>query len=142
MDNRRMVDSKLTPTEHASNAHFGRVIEKNTFDYLANASPRELMEFINFFPPHQNSHWFHKAKVVLDVRLAEDAAATAEKMTQQNAILVNESRALTKYTKGLYVFTVLLFVVAILQVIIMVRDSFFKTESMTIPPTTPIETNK
>jgi len=66
----------------------------------------------------------------------------------QNAILVNESRSLTKYTKGLYFFTILLFIVAILQVIIMVKDSYdkwiekrdsvFTTENMVIPPEIPI----
>lgn len=87
-----------TPTEHAADALQGRVIEKNTYEFLNNATAKELQEFINYFPPHQNSHWFHKAKVILDVRLAKDAAAIAEKMAGLSRQLVEQSEKFTTLT--------------------------------------------
>ena len=133
----------MTPTERAMEALYDRVTDKVTFEYLASASPRELMEFINCFHPNQNSHWFHKAKVILDVRLAEDAAKAADKLiqhteqltkqtdthiqhtetlTRQTDKLVTESVNLSKLTHILIWLTVALGLFAAIQIVLMVFD--------------------
>jgi len=134
---------RLKPKEVAFKAWQDSLPADAVFSYLADATPRELIEFINYFSPHQNSQWFHKAKVFLDVRLAEDAAKTAdkliqhteqltrqtdthiqhaEKLTHQTEKLLNESVSLTALTKQLRFWTIMLGVFAVVQIFIMVFD--------------------
>lgn len=82
-------------------------------EFILRSPARDLQEFIHNIGIYPNSQWFHRAKVALEIRLAEDAAETAdklikhtEKLTQQNVILVQESRALKNYTIVLVILTV------------------------------------
>jgi hypothetical protein len=94
-------------------------------NWLKIKSARELEQFYNYANLIAGQ-WAERAKIALEIRLAEDAVSTATKMAEQNSILVKESRALTKYTKGLYWLTAALVVSAIIQIVIMARDSYVK----------------
>jgi hypothetical protein len=126
-----MSDSKLTPSEMAAKAFANSISNKEVFEYLATATPNDLQEFINYFPPHEYSHWFHKGRVILDVRLAEIAATSTNKivqhtdiLTQQTEKLLNESVALTKLTKQLKFWTIIIGIFAAVQIVIMIIDLF------------------
>ncbi len=137
---RHIVNSimELHPLEVAQKAWTGEIKEQDAREYLLSKSPREILEFQNHFPPNQHatSRWFEIAKVILDIRLAENAAKTAdkliqhtEKLTQQTDIHIQHTEKLTRQTDRLVNetakltwLTIALGVFAVVQIVIMVFD--------------------
>jgi hypothetical protein len=114
---------KLTPIEAARltiNGDDSRWDEIN--EVIVFGTAREIQEFIYNIDTRDHSHWYKRVTVALNIRLAEDAAKTAEKMAHQNERLVDESVSLTTLTKQLRFWTIALVATAIIQIAIMVVD--------------------
>jgi hypothetical protein len=115
--------------------------------YLVQAPAKELHDFIHNIIINPHSSYLTWARTALDIKLAEEAANTAQKLletadTQKQLLveagkqaenlsiqtnkLVEETVTLTRLTRGLHKFTVVLVIVAIIQVIIMLFDLFTK----------------
>lgn len=112
----------MTPKEAAQLAFGGPSELQKLDEEIINAPARWLQEFIHRMPTGDTSPWFHRTKVALEIRLAEDAAKTAEKMATHTDRLVTESISLTRLTKHLRFWTIMLGVFAVVQIVIMVFD--------------------
>jgi hypothetical protein len=121
----------LTPIEVARKAWTGEIKEQDAREYLLSKSPRDILEFQNHFPSnqHASSRWFEFTKVILDIRIAEIAAESSNKivkhtdsLSQQTDILITESRGLSRLTSVLIWLTVSLGLFAVFQIILMVYD--------------------
>jgi len=145
---------EFTPIQAAQWANNeSREIDRTIKDFLRVRAAREIEIFYECLDPFQhNKKWLEPAKIALQLRSAEELASQmaaqmdrliqhTEKLTvqtdkqiqnsltlsAQTAELVNESKTLTKYTKSLKVFTILLFIVAIIQVVLWCIDAYHKT---------------
>jgi len=111
-----MIDKQFTPDVIASGGASNEIKEQ----FLKEASARDLQKYLSclseFLPQYRH------AKIALDIRLAEDAAKTAEKMASHTDRLVTESISLTALTKQLKFWTIILGVFAVVQIVIMVFD--------------------
>jgi hypothetical protein len=88
----------MTPIEAARHTQFGT--DPNPADeFLLNASSREIQEFIRHLHYSNFTVWSQRARVALDIRLAEDAAESAEKLTAQTDRLVEHTEALVLIAK-------------------------------------------
>jgi septum formation inhibitor MinC len=92
----------MTPREAAKKAG-GNMQSPDVDIFLLNASPREIQEFINHQASVSYTHWLERAKVALNIALAEQQAKSAEmlithteKLTQQTDKMVEETVALKK----------------------------------------------
>jgi hypothetical protein len=74
-------------------------------DFLTTAPARELQQYIHNISVDAYSHWYQRARTALDIRLAEDAGRTADK--------------LARFTRWLICFTVALVFIGIVQIVIM-----------------------
>jgi hypothetical protein len=111
-----MIDKQFTPEVIANGGASSEIQEA----FLKEASARELQRYLRCkFAVDTN---FHQAKIALDIRLAEDAAETAAKMSQHTAQLVKESISLTALTRQLKFWTIMLGVFAVVQIAIMVFE--------------------
>jgi acetylornithine deacetylase/succinyl-diaminopimelate desuccinylase-like protein len=114
-------------------------------NFILNATPQQLQELIHYISPSSsvNNALCERVRVALDIRLAEEAAKTAEKLiqhteklttqtdihiqhseklTQQTEKLIAESVKLSNLTKVLIWLTVALGAFAVIQIILMVFD--------------------
>jgi len=105
--------------------------DKEIIHFLLNAPTIELQGFIHEISTNDYSDWFKRAKVALEIRLAEEAAKTAgiliqhtELLTQQTDKLLNESASLTKLTKQLTFWTIIIGIFAAVQIVIMIIELF------------------
>lgn len=98
-------------------------IVKQIRDFLSAATAREILEFVHLLYPLNTGHpYYIFARISLDIRLAEDADKIADKLTKQTDRLVAETITLSRFTKGLFWFTVVIAIFALVQIAIMVLD--------------------
>ena len=116
--------------------------------FLVERSSKDILEFISKLSIfHPNKFWIEPANLALQLKRSEEIANNmtaqmnkliehTEKLTiqtnaqiknskslsGQTSELINESHTLTKYTKSLKLFTILLFIVALLQVVLWFVD--------------------
>lgn len=90
----------ITPIEAARLANSGGDANsvQRINEVLAFGTGRDIQEFIHNIDTRDHSHWYKRASAALEIRLAEDAAETAnklvqhtEKLTQQTDRLVNDT---------------------------------------------------
>lgn len=124
-----MVDKNMTPEEVALGVYHNRVTSIEGLEYLRKASAQDIERFISQLPTNDYSIWFHRAKVSLDVRLAEQAANHANQLikhtdtlTKQTDTLITESKGLSTLTVQIKWLTVVLAVLAFIQIVLMVFD--------------------
>jgi hypothetical protein len=81
---------------------------KEIHDFVLNASAREIQLFIHSIQTHTiaANDWLTRSRMALDIRLAEDAAKTAEILKLYTHQLVILNRTLVWLTVALLVFTV------------------------------------
>jgi hypothetical protein len=77
-------------------------------EFLFTASARDLQEFFHLISAYTTNHTFNRARVALDVRLAEDAERTAQKLVTGTDSLIKQTETLVKLTRGLYFLTIVL----------------------------------
>jgi hypothetical protein len=120
----------MTPKEAANEtSRAGTNPSPEVDDFLVNASARELQEFIHLHSAMLYTHWLERAKVAVNIRLAEEHAKSAdtlikhsEKLTHQTDKMIDESINLSKLTKVLIWLTVALGGFAVVQIVLMVYD--------------------
>jgi hypothetical protein len=146
-----MIDKQTTPDAIAR----GEYGEQDTDSWFAIASARQLETFIFCKKPYTHGNrsvetlkaieCIERAKIALNIRLAEDTANAvskliqhtekitvqtdkhiqhSEKLSQQTDKLIKESVTLTALTKQLKFWTIMLGVFAVVQIVIMVFDYF------------------
>jgi len=95
--------NELAPLRVAQDAWEGKIKEEDARQYLLGKSPREILEFQNHFPPNQHatSRWFQTAKVILDIRLAEIATESANKIVHHTDILTKQTEINIQYSAKL-----------------------------------------
>jgi len=76
--------------------------------WLVTATSREVQEFIHIIPVDRDSYWYQRARVQLDIRLAEDAEGTAQKLVTGTNSLITETKTLVNLTHRLYILTIVL----------------------------------
>lgn len=128
----------MTPQEAAKIANtFGERFDKIE-EFILTASTRQLQGFIHLIPAHDNIRAFQLARISLNIRLAEDAANTAQKLSQQTEQLVHHSENLTHqtdrlvretvkltgFTKWVFWFTVAIAIFAAIQIALMFFEAF------------------
>lgn len=99
-----MIDNQTTPEEIAR----GQFSEQDTDSWFAIATARQLETFILCKKPYTHGNKsietvkaiesIERAQIALNIRLAENAAKTAEKMSQQTDKLIHHTEQLTKQT--------------------------------------------
>ena len=120
----------MTPREAAKEVNrVGTNPSPEVDEFLVKASARELQEFIHLHSAMLYSHWLERAKVAVNIRLAEEEAKSAdklirhsEKLTQQTDKMIEESINLSRLTKVLIWLTVFLGIFAVIQIVLMVYD--------------------
>ncbi len=119
----------MTPEEIANKLNNGSGGHDAARKLFISGTARELQRFIACV--HVNSHWYNDAQASLQIRLSEDAAASAskiiqhtEKLTQQTDKLVTESVNLSSLTKVLIWLTIALGLFAVIQIVLMFWDIF------------------
>ena len=140
---------RMTPQQASSKvSDFSKNRLHEVDEWVKTAIPTELQEVIHWLDG--KPMWIERARAALDIRLAEDAAKTADKLSQQTDRLIqhteklttqtdihiqhsekltlqtdkliNESGSLAVLTKQLRFWTIMLGVFALVQIIIMVFD--------------------
>ena len=101
---------------------------KEAEEFIFSASARELQSLIHMIQASQNSRVFHLARTALEIRLAEDAGKTAEKLSNQTDRLVAETVTLKKFTKGILGLTVALVFFTTVQIVLALIEHFSKTK--------------
>ena len=95
----------MTPKEAAHCANTGG---SGVQEFLVYASSSELEEFCHGLVGGVHSSWFPRARVALDIRLAEDSERTAQKLVTGTDSLITETKTLVKLTHRLYILTIVL----------------------------------
>ena len=100
-----MINNQTTPEAAARGEVNEQVVEK----WLLNASARQLEEFILCKKPYTHGNrpaaieaareYIERAKLALSIRMAEDAAKTADKLSQQTEKLVQQTEQLNRMTE-------------------------------------------
>ena len=121
----------MTPQEAAdyANGAFSPTDEgeKRIQNFIASESARNIQQFIHLLYAPGEVRYLNPARAVLSIRLAEDAAKTADKLANQTDRLVDETVKLTRFTKGLLWLTVAITFFALVQIVIAVLEYSSKT---------------
>jgi hypothetical protein len=116
---------------------------KEIHDFVLSASARDIQLFVHNIQTNTTDvrDWRECARIALDIRLAEDAERTAQKLvsgtdklvqhsaklTERTDRLIQETLKLTGLTRSLNRLTFILGVLAVLQVFIMFYEYFSKS---------------
>jgi|ERR1035437_8511328 hypothetical protein len=112
----------ITPQEAAKLVRWQDTArDKEIHNFVIVASPRELQLFIHNLaadgiPDRRVIQWTDMARAAIDVRLAEDAERTAQKLVNSTDTLVTEAKTLVKLTRRLYILTVVLAFLALFEI--------------------------
>ncbi|HAO80212.1 MAG TPA: hypothetical protein DCQ92_14840 [Verrucomicrobia subdivision 3 bacterium] len=107
----------MTPQEAAKLVNWpdpNRV--KEIHEFILTASPRDIQLFIHNIPAKDFNEWFNRARVSLDIRLAENAERTAQKLVTGTDRLITETGTLVKLTHRLYILTIVLIVLGSFEI--------------------------
>jgi hypothetical protein len=122
-----LILGAMTPKNAANLANsvsvgLSREDDERVQDFISSESPRNLQQFAHLLFGPGEARYFPLAKIALEIRLAEDAANTADKLSQQTDRLVDETVKLTRFTKGLLWLTIAIAFFAFVQIVIMVFE--------------------
>ena len=84
--------------------------------FLRDAPTRDILTFIQRLTIVKHDMYLPFARAALDIRLAEDAERTAQKLVTGTDRLVTETETLVKLTHRLYVLTIILIVLGLFEV--------------------------
>jgi hypothetical protein len=79
----------------------GETTEDVRKSFFKNAPARELEDYLSLVSPTANPWLAQQARVALEIRLAEEAAKTAEKMAQHSEKLTQLTETMIAESKGL-----------------------------------------
>jgi len=136
----------ITPQEAAKLVDWPNPSRKHEIgEFVLSASPRDLQLFVHSLnmvsPTTDSREWQSRARMALDIQLADEAERTAQKLvtgtdtivqhssklTEQTDRLIQETLKLTDLTRSLNRLTFILGVLAVLQVFIMFYEHFSKS---------------
>jgi hypothetical protein len=117
----------MTPSEAAEYAADKKAAMKDApvkvHEFLLNAPPREVVDFIHIVVHIDPlNRYLQTATASLDVRLGEEAAKQADNMSEQVDRLVQETVKLTRFTRGVFWFTIALWVFGGIQIVLMLLE--------------------
>ena len=102
--------------------------DRDVQDFIAVAPPRDIQLFIHFLNRDGHARYFDLARTTLEVRLAEDAERTAQKLVTGTDTLVAETKTLVNLTHRLYILTFVLIGLGSFEVIKFILGFFCHTK--------------
>jgi hypothetical protein len=89
--------------------------DKAILEFIATESPNKLRQFIHCLNTNGQRKYFHTARIAIEIKLSENADLRADKLSKQTDRLI-------KFTLGLYLFTIALFGIGFIQILIMLME--------------------
>ena len=83
--------------------------------FLRNAPTKDILTFIQRLTIVKHDMYMPFARAILDIRLAEDAERTAQKLVTGTDNLITQTNRLVNLTRGLYVLTIILILLGSLE---------------------------
>jgi hypothetical protein len=111
----------LTPQKAAELVDWpDRSRRKEMHDFILNASAREIQLFVHCLnmdePTTTSREWQSRARMALDIKLADEAERTAQKLVAGTDTLITETKTLVKLTSRLIGLTVVLAIIASFEI--------------------------
>jgi len=117
----------ITPKEAATLVDWPNPSRKQELhDFVLNASAKEIQMFFHCLdmdaPTTYSREWQSRARMALDIKLADEAERTAQKLVTGTDILINETKTLVELTHSLKTLTIVLVALGLFEVIKFVLD--------------------
>jgi hypothetical protein len=112
----------MTPKQAADAANTG-ANPQGVQTFVDGACPVQLAEYFHYLDTGVESKQFRVARIALDIRLAEDAERTAQKLVTGTDALITETKILVKLTHSLKMLTIVLVALGVFEVIKFIFNS-------------------